>query len=160
MRESYRSMVAELAGEVEELFPWDLADEIASGEPPLLLDVRCESEFRQARIEGSIGVPRGILEIAADYGYDETVPELVTARDQRVVVICRSGSRSMLAGRTLQRMGFCRVASLKTGLRGWNDYDQPLVDAAGRALDPEAVDRLFTPRLRPQQLGPRQDRAA
>ncbi|MCB1875815.1 MAG: rhodanese-like domain-containing protein [Chromatiales bacterium] len=153
-------MVAELSGRVEEIFPWDLTEEIDSDRPPLLLDIRCESEFEQAHIEGSLSVPRGILEIAVDYGYDETVPELAEARDRRVVVICRSGNRSMLAGRTLQLLGFRHVASLKTGLRGWNDYEQPMVDGEGRELDADDVDTLFTPRLSPAQMGPQRSRAA
>lgn len=63
-----------------------------------------------------------------DYGYGETVPELVEARDRRVLVICRSGNRSILAAHTPGQMGFGNVVSLRTGLRGWNDDERPLYD--------------------------------
>ncbi|MEJ2456397.1 MAG: rhodanese-like domain-containing protein [Candidatus Thiodiazotropha sp.] len=159
-RESYRSLVAKLAPRVEEVFPWDLRDELDGGDDPLLLDIRCPDEFANVRIQGSINVPRGILEIAVDYGYEETVPELVEARERRVVVICRSGNRSVLAAHTLNTMGYANVASLRTGLRGWNDDEQPLIDARGEALDFDDVDELFRPKLSPRQLGPAGRRAA
>jgi hypothetical protein len=47
------------------------------------------------------------------------------------------------------------VKSLKTGLRGWNDYEQPLVDAQGRPVDIDDADALFATRLRPEQIDPR-----
>jgi rhodanese-related sulfurtransferase len=154
VRKTYKSMVAELSGVVEEIFPWDLVDEMHAGEPPLLLDIRCPDEFAQAHIRDSINVPRGILESAADYGYEETVPELVEARDRRVLVICRSGNRSVLAAYTLTQMGFRNVVSLRTGLRGWNDDEQPLYSAAGALLDPDRVEELIRSRVSAAQLGP------
>jgi rhodanese-related sulfurtransferase len=153
-RETYKTLVAKLAGQVEEVFPWDLEEELASEHPPLLLDIRCPSEFAAGHIPGSINVPRGILESAVDYGYDETEPELVEARDRRVVVICRSGNRSLLACHTLGLMGYTSLASLRTGLRGWNDYELPLIDASGAQLDFDRVDELFTSHPTPEQLGP------
>ena len=153
-RETYKSMVAGLTGKVAEIFPWDLAAEMQSGSRPLLLDIRCPHEYALAHIRESINVPRGILESAVDYGYEETVPELVEARERRVVVLCRSGNRSILAAHTLGRMGFTNVASLRTGLRGWNDDEMPLSDAEERRLDPDTVDRLFLARVSEEKLGP------
>jgi len=69
-------------------------------------------------------IPRGILKIAADYGYEETVPELVEARERRIVAICRRGNRSVFAAHTLKLMSYTNAASLRTGVRGWNDYEQ------------------------------------
>lgn len=155
-RQTYLTMVRDLAGQVEEMFPWDLVDEIEGGVTPLLLDIRCPHEFAAAHIAGSINVPRGVLEIAADYGYEETETELVVARNRRVIVICRSGNRSVLAAHTLGLLGFGDVASLKTGLRGWNDFEQPLLDADGTVLDPDRVDILFTARVSAEQSGPPQ----
>lgn len=152
-RQTYLTMVRDLAGQVEEVFPWDLVDEIEGGVTPLLLDIRCPHEFAAAHIAGSINVPRGVLEIAADYGYEETEPELVAARNRRVIVICRSGNRSVLAAHTLGLLGFCDVASLKTGLKGWNDFEQPLCDTDGTVLDPDRVDVLFTARVSTEQRG-------
>ena len=59
---------------------------------------------------------------------------LVEARDLDVVVVCRSGNRSALAAHTMQLLGYRKVSSMKTGLRGWNDYELPLVNAAGKTV--------------------------
>ena len=103
-------------------------------------------------IEGALSVPRGILETACDYDYEETVPELVEARDREIVVICRSGKRSVLAADVMRQMGFRRVRSLKTGMRGWSDYEQAMVDAGGKTVDEDTAIEYFTPKLRPEQL--------
>ncbi|AKH20807.1 rhodanese-like domain-containing protein [Sedimenticola thiotaurini] len=159
-RKTYRTLVAEQAVGVAELFPWDVQDQLQAGTDLLLLDIRCPDEFSVAHIAGSTNVPRGILELAVDYGYEETVPELVEARQRPIVVICRSGNRSILAASTLQLMGFERVASLRTGLRGWNDYELPLVAADGTELDADRVDELFRARVTAAQLGPESSQAA
>lgn len=105
-------------------------------------------------IEGSINVPRGILESACEWDYEETVPELVQAREREIVVVCRSGYRSVLAAHSMNVLGYTNVVSLKTGLRGWKDYEQPLVDDEGRPVDLDDADVYFTPRLRPEQRRP------
>ena len=66
------------------------------------------------------------------------------ARAKEVIVICRAGNRSLLARRTLQPIGYTRLYSLKTGLRGWNDYVQPLVNSDGDSVVLEAADDYFT----------------
>jgi len=71
-------------------------------------------------------------------------------------VICRSGNRSVLAAHTMQLMGYSRVFSLKTGIRGWNDYEQPLQDAQGATVDPDAADVALSVKPTPEQLGPRE----
>jgi rhodanese-related sulfurtransferase len=156
VRKRFYDLVNEHIPLIEEVFPWDLANEIAQNPQLLLVDIRCPDEYRQARIDDSLTVPRGILESACDYGYEETVPELVEARERRVVLVCRSGNRSVLAAHTLNIMGFTRTASLKTGLKGWNDYDLPLVDARGKQLDPDVAERLLNPPIAAEKLGPLQ----
>ena len=50
-------------------------------------------------------------------------------------------------------MGYANVRSLKTGLRGWNDYEMPLVRREGEepVLETNA-DRYFAPNVRNDQL--------
>ena len=152
---TFAQLVNEQLGAVQEVFPWDVEERLDKGEAPMLLDIREESEFSAMRIAGSLNVPRGILESACEYDYEETVRELVEARDREVVIICRSGNRSVLAAVTMQIMGYNKVASLKTGLRGWNDYELELVDAAGITVNIDQADEYFTTHLRPDQLSPR-----
>jgi rhodanese-related sulfurtransferase len=148
-------LIAECLPHIKEIQPWDF-DALRQQHPDvLLLDIREPYEFQAARIAGSVCVPRGILETACEYGYEETVPELVQARDRAVVVICRSGNRSALVARVMQEMGYSKVYSLKTGLRGWNDYELPLVKAEDLPLDVDTAEDYFTPKLRPEQMPPK-----
>ncbi len=154
-RQTCKSMVdALVASSVEEIFPWDLVDELEAKPELMLLDVRCPHEFDKAYIRNSINVPRGILEMAVDYGYEETEPALVEARDKRIVLICRSGNRSVLAAHTMALMGYSDVASLRTGIRGWNDYEQPLYDRNDNRLDLDTADELLEQKIPPEKLGP------
>ena len=147
--------IADCLPNIKELFPWDL-DKLCQEHPDaLLVDTREPYEFQTGHIAGSINVPRGILETACEYGYEETIPELVQARERPVVVICRSGNRSALAAWVMQQMGYRDVYSLKTGLRGWNDYELPLIKPDGAQVDMDEADEYFTPRLRPEQMPPK-----
>ena len=149
---SIDDFINEALKNVDEIFPWDLEETITSKPDILLLDIREPYEFNAMHIEGAINVPRGILETACDYDYEETVPELVEARDRDIVVICRSGKRSVLAADVMQQMGYKQIKSLKTGMRGWSDYEQAMVDGNGDAVGEDAAIEYFTPRLRPEQL--------
>jgi len=150
----YADLLADALRRVAEIQPWDLGRKLAGDRPPLVLDVREPAEFALARIPGSINVPRGVLEQACEWDHDETVPELARHEVGPIVVVCRSGKRSILAADVLQSMGFTTVVSLRTGVRGWNDFEQPLVDGAGRPLDGDEVERRLAPRLRPEQRRP------
>lgn len=151
MMKHFEDFVAELVPHVNQILPWDLVAWFSEQKHSLLLDVREPHEFHKLHIPGSINVPRGVLEPACDHGYEETVPELVEARNTPLVVICRSGNRSILAAHTLQLLGFNKVYSLKTGIRGWNDYEQPLVNGQGNAVDINSAEEYFALRTLPQQ---------
>ncbi|MDO8926982.1 MAG: rhodanese-like domain-containing protein [Sideroxyarcus sp.] len=151
----YDDLVEEALTRVKEIMPWDLSRALAAGGKPMLLDVREPAEFDLLRIPGSINVPRGILEQSCEWDYDETVPELASGRGQEIVVICRSGKRSVLAADMLLKMGFSNVVSLKTGVRGWSDYEQPMTNMKNESLDADDGDVLLAPRVRPEQRKPK-----
>jgi rhodanese-related sulfurtransferase len=135
---------------VNEIMPWDLAEKL-DDDKVLILDVREPDEFNTAHIKGSINVPRGVLESACDYDYEETEPELAAGRERDIVVVCRSGYRSVLACSTMQLMGYRSVVSLKTGIKGWNDYDQPLYDANENEMDGDDAWEKLNVELRDDQ---------
>jgi len=135
--------------------PWDLSRKLAAGDKPFLLDVREPAEFAALRIHGAINVPRGILEQSCEWDYDETVPELANGRDREIVVICRSGKHSVLAADTMLKMGFTNVISLKTGMRGWSDYEQPMTNAKDEELTADDGDVLLASQVKPAQRKPK-----
>jgi rhodanese-related sulfurtransferase len=136
---SFRELVNDCLDTVDEVFPWDLKNLMESEQSPLLIDVREPHEFDTLHIKGSINVPRGILE--SSY---ETQPKLVTARDKDVVVVCHAGLSSVLATHTMiHKMGFQSVKSLKTGVKGWNDFDQPLQNVHGQEVDGDEAEKIL-----------------
>ena len=147
-------LLAERLKSVTEIMPWDM-EEMMEADPDLLvLDVRERDEFDTMHVKNSLNVPRGIVESACEWGYEETEPELVEARDRTVIVVCRSGYRSIMTAFNLQLLGFNKVYSLYTGLRGYNDYELPFVDLEEKPVDVEIADAFFANKILPYQLGP------
>ena len=85
---------------------------------PVIIDVREKQEIDGGMLAGAKHVPRGFLELRIE----ETVPD----RSADVVLYCASGTRSLLAGKTLEDMGYTRVRSLAGGFGAWKDAGLPL----------------------------------
>lgn len=152
--DGYQQLVAQALETVDEVMPWDLEEELEQNSQLFLLDIREADEFEMMHIKNSIHVPRGVLEGACCWNYDDTVPALASARDQDVVVICRSGNRSVLAAQSMQQLGFTRVRSLKLGIKGWNDNDIEMVDGQGNIVDIDAADEWLNTPVPADKLDP------
>jgi len=148
-------LLAERLKSVNIIMPWDM-EEIMKADPNVLvLDVREREEYDTMHVPDSLNVPRGIVESACEWGYEETEPELVQARDRTVIVVCRSGYRSIMTAFNLQLLGFEKVYSLTTGLRGYNDYELPFVDIEEKPVDIEVADHFFVNKILPYQMEPK-----
>ncbi|MEE9324692.1 MAG: rhodanese-like domain-containing protein, partial [Dehalococcoidia bacterium] len=86
-----------------------LAEQLASPEPPLVLDVRTGREWQEKRIEGSLHIPLNHLR--------ERVYKV--PRDQKVVVHCATGYRSSIAASLLEQNRCTEVADLVGGIAAW-----------------------------------------
>ncbi|WGZ96224.1 MAG: rhodanese-like domain-containing protein [Candidatus Thiothrix putei] len=149
---TFAALVADALLHIQEVMPWDVEEMQASNPDLLIVDIREADEYAAAHIENALHVPRGILEASCDWGYSDTIPELVQARDKPVVLVCRSGNRTALAALTLRLMGYQQVYSMKTGVRGWNDYELPLFNNAGEQVDIDWAEAELNPPVRPDQL--------
>ncbi len=140
---TFKEIVDQARTTITELFPWDVEERVEKNRELLIVDIREQSEFAKFHIRDSLFVPRGILETACEAEYDDAISDLVNGREKEIVVICRSGNRSVLATQMMQELGFIHVSSMKTGLRGWNDYDLPLYDTNNNQLDADDVDEML-----------------
>jgi rhodanese-related sulfurtransferase len=92
----------------------------------VLVDIRDVRElWREGTIPDAEHVPRGMLEFWAD-------PESEYYRDffdpdKRIVLFCNKASRSALAAKRLQELGYPDVAHLDGGFTAW--------DEAGKSVD-------------------------
>jgi len=150
----FMELVKSCLTEVKEHMPWDMQERMDANPDVLIVDVREPYEYEVMHIANSLNIPRGILESACEWEFEETEPELVRARNRELIVVCRSGQRSVLAAHSLQVLGFKNVASLDTGIRGWKDYDLPLQDSGSLDVDLDDADEYFTTHLREDQLKP------
>jgi len=85
----------------------------------VLIDVRESDEWRQGHIGEAIGIPRGFLELRVE----EKLPD----HKAPVILQCASGTRSLLAARTLREMGYENVYNLTGGFNAWKDRGLPFV---------------------------------
>jgi rhodanese-related sulfurtransferase len=83
-----------------------------------LIDVREPWEFSTARIEGSVAMPMGDVPARA---HQELDPE------ERLVVLCHHGMRSMNVTVWLRNQGFEQVQSLRGGIEAWSAEVDPNV---------------------------------
>jgi rhodanese-related sulfurtransferase len=140
---TFKEIVDQARTTITELFPWDVEERAEKNKELLIVDIREQSEFDKCHVKDSLFVPRGILETACEAEYDDALPVLVNGRDKEIVVICRSGNRSVLVTQMMQELGFTNVSSMKTGLRGWNDYDLALYDINDNQLDADDVEEML-----------------
>lgn len=102
---------------VREISPAELVRERAEDPALVLVDVREAWELDVARLAGAIHVP--MAEVAARRA------EL--PRDANIVVMCRSGGRSLAIARFLEAEGYARVANLTGGILAYGrDVDPSL----------------------------------
>jgi hydroxyacylglutathione hydrolase len=99
----------ELLAGVERITAGALAAQLASAEPPLVLDVRTKREWDEKHIGDSVNIPLGRLA--------ERAGEL--PRDRPIVVHCATGYRSAIAASLLLREQFGEVADLVGGIAAW-----------------------------------------
>ena len=92
----------------------------------LLVDLREPGERAEhGTIPGALAAPRGMLEFYADAATPYHKKDFDPAR--RVLLYCASGGRSALAGATLRRLGYDRVAHLDGGFKAWKEAGQEIV---------------------------------
>ena len=80
------------------------------------LDVRSQEEWDQYHIAGSTLIPLDQLQ--------DRLNEL--PKDKDIVVVCRSGHRSLSGTAILQKAGFTRVSCLSGGLNAWTAAKYPI----------------------------------
>ncbi len=93
----------------------ELADRMARGESPLLLDVREPHEWNMGHLDNAKHIPM------------RQIPAQIDAlpRESEIVVYCRSGSRSANVQQYMLHNGFKKVKNLAGGLIAWSREVDP-----------------------------------
>lgn len=102
---------------VREISPTEFVARRERGDDLLLLDVREPHELAIASVPGVVHIPMAHV--------PERLGELDPARE--IVVLCRSGGRSLQVARFLESRGYGSVANLTGGTLAWSrDVDPTL----------------------------------
>lgn len=107
----------DLIERTERVTAGSVAEQLASSEPPLVVDVRSTQEWEQGHIDGAVNLPLSQLR--------ERLDELPS--DCPLVVHCAGGYRSAIAASLLRREGLLRVADLVGGLGAWRSAELAIV---------------------------------
>lgn len=94
---------------IPEITPTEFVARRDSGADLTLLDVREDWELAVASVPGVVHIPMGAVA--------DRMGEL--DRDKEIVVLCRSGRRSLEVARLLQQNGF-RTVNLAGGILAWS----------------------------------------
>lgn len=100
----------------------DLAEQIARGEAPLVLDVRSDSEFTEGHVPGAVHIPFRSV--------DERSAELPVDKDDPIVVTCQHGPRAVWAARSLRKAGYTNVSFLDGHMSAWTAAGLPTETSA------------------------------
>jgi len=88
------------------------AAELFANKQAIIVDVREQDEWDEQHIEGAIFIPLDQVE--------SRIGELAQYKDSRIIMQCRSGRRSDIAGTTLIKAGFSDVVNLEGGILAWD----------------------------------------
>jgi len=94
------------------------AVQLMNSQDVVVLDVREPSETAGGKIARAIQIPVGALA--------KRVGELTKHKDKSLLVYCKTGSRSGLACKELDKQGFEKVFNLDGGVTAWQDAHLPL----------------------------------
>jgi molybdopterin/thiamine biosynthesis adenylyltransferase/rhodanese-related sulfurtransferase len=134
---SFRDLLNEVKQSIREVDP---AAAEAARDEAVFLDVREGDEYAQGTIPGSMHIPRGYVELQVE----GRLPE----KDRPVVVYCAGGTRSALAAKSLQDLGYTDVVSMAGGFNKWKDEGRPWITP--RTLDADQRNRYHRHLLLPE----------
>ena len=106
----------DLVWPTERVSPPMLAEELASQNPPVVVDIRTPREWNAGHLNGSINVPLAQLQQRID-----EVPH-----DRKIAVHCAGGYRSSIAASILHQHGITNLIELAGGITAWEAAKLPV----------------------------------
>ena len=105
--------------DVKNLQPETFYKKLTETKTAILLDVRTPYEYeKDGHIPNSNLIPIQVLPRYAD--------KLLKYKDYPVFVYCRSGNRSLVAAKYLEKLGFKKVYNLEGGIIAWKRAGLPV----------------------------------
>lgn len=84
--------------------------EYMSDKKRMCIDVREPHEYKSGHVQGMVNIPLGQI--------GQRMSEL--PKDREIILMCRSGNRSMMAARTLKKRGYSQLINVRGGISAWS----------------------------------------
>jgi molybdopterin/thiamine biosynthesis adenylyltransferase/rhodanese-related sulfurtransferase len=117
MGQTFNDMIKRVKSEIRETTTTEADSLLHTNKNLKLIDVREKSEYEDGYIPGATHIPRSFLESRIE----ETVPD----KDAPILLYCAGGTRSALAAKTLEEMGYSNVLSMAGGFGAWKNAGLP-----------------------------------
>ncbi|MEZ4313550.1 MAG: molybdopterin-synthase adenylyltransferase MoeB [Polyangiaceae bacterium] len=118
MATTYTDLIADIRRQIRVVSLDEIKRRLEAKEPMVLVDVREKDEWRGGYIPGAMHIARGFLEIQVEGKLrDKNAP---------IVLYCAGGTRSALAAKSLQELGYTNVESANPGFVRWKDLGFPM----------------------------------
>jgi sulfur-carrier protein adenylyltransferase/sulfurtransferase len=115
---SFSELIERIKTQIRETDAPSVRKHLQERAPVHVIDVRERDEFVDGHIEGAQFVPRGLLDLK--------IETLVPNRDAHVILYCAGGTRSALAAKSLQDLGYANVESMEGGFTAWKRSGYPV----------------------------------
>ena len=115
----FKEILSEAKRQIREVTVRDVQDNLNLENGFTILDVREGDEFEQGHLNKAVFIPRGFLE--------QKIEKTITDKTKPIVVYCAGGTRSALAAKTLQDLGYTDVYSMRGGFNEWKNNGFPFV---------------------------------
>ena len=116
---TFPELLEEANAEIKSGSPEELQQQL-DNEEIILVDVRSKEAIEaEGQIEGSVHVPRDMLEFHADQRPDNPLRKEELDPEKKIVVYCGVGGQGTLSTKTLQDMGYKDVSNLSGGTNAW-----------------------------------------
>ncbi|MDO8644119.1 MAG: molybdopterin-synthase adenylyltransferase MoeB [bacterium] len=127
MMPSFSELISTIKREIREITPAKVQSRLQEKNPPVLIDVREAAEVEGGIVPGAITLSRGLLELQIE---DE-----VADKSREVICYCAGGTRSALAAKALEGIGYTKVFSMTGGSTRWKNEGFPIIQKQGLSKD-------------------------
>ena len=121
---SVKDLVARTKTQIKTIDMATFKSALDKREAGLIVDVREPLEYASGHVPGAINIPRGVIElnIWPYVGFPDS-----TDLGKRITLYCGSGTRRILAAKSLQDLGFTNAVAVDMRIADWAKAGYPLV---------------------------------
>ena len=105
----------------------ELIELLSSAVPPLVMDVRTPEEYQSGHVPSALNIPHTEL--------SGRLSEIEFAKEQPLVVYCKSGRRAGMAELVLREAGFGQLLHLEGDMSAWQAAGLPMEKQSAEDTD-------------------------